>query len=278
MPELLPSSCILHVDNLSLAISHQELVKNISFQLYQGERVCLLGASGSGKSLTARALSGTLPPHCQISGKVTVNGHDVTHQPILQRSNLGRVATVFQDSFGALNPLMSVGKQLSLSTHIGSQHELSSLLEKMHITDSDTLLSRLPAELSGGQRQRLCIALALLSGANLLVADEPTTALDVLNQQQVVDLLKQCTKNNACDHSEHLHGTPLSLLFITHDIHVAAQLCERAIVLYDGQIVEQGSMENLLTAPQHPYTQRLVAAVKTTDEYIAPFIHKVQPA
>ncbi|MGO1296256.1 MAG: ATP-binding cassette domain-containing protein [Vibrio sp.] len=278
MTDIITPSCLLNVDNLSLSIGSNELVKAISFQLHQGERVCLLGASGSGKSLTARALSGTLPANTHVSGKIIINGHDVTHQPILKRPSLGRIATVFQDSFGALNPLMTVGKQLSLSTHVRSHTALSSLLTQMGIPDSETLLSRLPAELSGGQRQRLCIAFALLSGANLLIADEPTTALDVLNQQQVVDLLKQCTNHKSCNHSEHLHGKPLSLLFITHDIHVAAQLCERAIVLYDGQIVEQSSMENLLTHPQHPYTQRLVAAVQNTDEYIAPFIHQVQQA
>lgn len=275
---MLSPSCLLSVDNLSLSIGSTELVKAMSFQLHQGERVCLLGASGSGKSLTARALSGTLPPNTRVSGQVMINDHDVTHQPILQRPAAGRIATIFQDSFGALNPLMSVGKQLSLSTHVRSYHQLSSLLTQMGIPDSEQLLSRLPGELSGGQRQRLCIAFALLSGANLLVADEPTTALDVLNQQQVIDLLKQCTSDQACHHSEHLHSASLSLLFITHDIHVAAQLCQRAIVLYDGQIVEQGRMEEVLLNPQHAYTKRLVAAVQTADSHLAPYTHKGRAA
>ncbi|MGB2063901.1 MAG: ATP-binding cassette domain-containing protein [Marinomonas gallaica] len=254
------SKCVLEVRNLSLSLDQKTLVDNISFSLYEGERVCLIGASGSGKSLTARAINGTLAPYIKVSGEVLVNGDSVAQQPVLARRAQARAATVFQDTYSALNPLMSVGKQLSLSTNIQSRDELLALLKQMQLKDAESLLSRLPSELSGGQRQRLCIAFALLSGANLLVADEPTTALDVLSQQQVIKVLRQCCDDHVCAHSEHLHGSPLSLLFITHDISVAAQLCDRAIVMQDGKIVEQGPLQTLLSQPKHPYTQRLVQA------------------
>ncbi|WP_456296352.1 ABC transporter ATP-binding protein [Vibrio sp. AK197] len=255
---------VLEVKDLSLTIQGHSLVNDINFSLSAGERVCLIGASGSGKSLTARAISGVLPWYCQRSGTIKVNGQEVSHKPVLARPSTARVATIFQDSFSALNPLMPVGKQLALSVNAGSERALYQLLEQMELDNIEQMMNRLPSELSGGQRQRICIAFALLSGANILIADEPTTALDVINQQQVVKLLKQCSGHH-CSHNEQLHGNPLALLFITHDISVAAQLCERALVMENGRIVESATMAQLLSAPQHPYTQQLVHAAYQTN-------------
>lgn len=253
------TDCILQVENLSLSIGGETKVSDISFTLSAGERVCLIGASGSGKSLTAKAVIGTPPVGCQIRGNIRVNGNDVAHLKALARPQASRVSAVFQDSATALNPLMPLGKQLSLALKHSSSAELSSLLTAMELDDIPNLLQRYPAELSGGQRQRICITLALLGKTRLLVADEPTTALDVMTQQQVLRVLQ--------DRSAQPDAP--ALLFITHDIAVAAQLCQRGLVMENGQVIESGSMRQLLNTPQQPYTRSLVAAARRADTFLS---------
>ncbi|MBA0203755.1 ABC transporter ATP-binding protein [Pectobacterium aroidearum] len=253
------TDAILQVDNLNLSMGGETKVSEVSFTLFSGERVCLLGASGSGKSLTAKAVIGTPPAGCQVSGSIRVNGEEVGQLKALARPQTGRVSAVFQDSATALNPLMPLGKQLSLALKTTSSAELSALLSAMQLDDIPNLLQRYPAELSGGQRQRICITLALLGKTRLLVADEPTTALDVITQQQVLQVLQERS----------VQPDAPALLFITHDIAVAAQLCQRGLVMENGQIVESGSMLQLLNAPQHPYTRSLVAAARRTDTLLS---------
>ncbi|MEQ9863744.1 ATP-binding cassette domain-containing protein [Pectobacterium aroidearum] len=253
------TDAILQVENLNLSIGGEAKVSEVSFTLFAGERVCLLGASGSGKSLTAKAVIGTPPAGCQVSGSIRVNGEEVGQLKALARPQTGRVSAVFQDSAAALNPLMPLGKQLSLALKTTSSAELSALLSAMQLDDIPNLLQRYPAELSGGQRQRICITLALLGKTRLLVADEPTTALDVITQQQVLQVLQERS----------VQPDAPALLFITHDIAVAAQLCQRGLVMENGQIVESGSMLQLLDAPQHPYTRSLVAVARRADTLLS---------
>ncbi|MEL7628776.1 ATP-binding cassette domain-containing protein [Pectobacterium aroidearum] len=253
------TDAILQVENLRLSMSGETKVSEVSFTLFAGERVCLLGASGSGKSLTAKAVIGTPPAGCQVSGSIRVNGEEVGQLKALARPQTGRVSAVFQDSATALNPLVPLGKQLSLALKTTSSAELSALLSAMQLDDIPNLLQRYPAELSGGQRQRICITLALLGKTRLLVADEPTTALDVMTQQQVLQVLQERS----------VQPDAPALLFITHDIAVAAQLCQRGLVMENGQIVESGSMLQLLNAPQHPYTRSLVAAARRADTLLS---------
>ncbi|MEI7085530.1 ABC transporter ATP-binding protein [Pectobacterium versatile] len=253
------TDAILQVENLSLSIGGETKISDISFTLFAGERVCLLGASGSGKSLTAKAIIGTPPSGCQISGSIRVNGEEVSQLKALARPQVSRVSAVFQDSATALNPLMPLGKQLSLALKTTSSSELSALLAAMKLDDIPNLLQRYPAELSGGQRQRICITLALLGKTRLLVADEPTTALDVITQKQVLQVLQERSAQPDAP----------ALLFITHDIAVAAQLCQRGLVMENGRVIESGSMQQLLNAPQQPYTRSLVAAARRADTLLS---------
>ncbi|HKS32893.1 MAG TPA: ABC transporter ATP-binding protein [Enterobacteriaceae bacterium] len=250
-----PTGALLDVHNLSLSPGGQTRVNSVSFALYPGERVCLIGASGSGKSLTAKAIAGVSAHGVQQSGMIRVNGIDVSQRNALARPQSARVATIFQDSATALNPLMTVGKQLTLALKTTSE-SLHVLLDAMKLSAIPNLLQRYPAELSGGQRQRICIVLALLGNTRLIVADEPTTALDVITQHEVLQTLKA--------HSASADAP--ALLFITHDIAVAAQLCQRGLVMQDGEIIESGTMAQLLNSPQQAYTRSLVSAVRNAEE------------
>ena len=246
---------VLAVEGLSMLLAGEERIRGLSFNIHAGERICLLGASGSGKSLTAKAITGTPPAGAMLCGRIRVNGVEVCGKHPVSRSAVSRVATVFQDSSTALNPLMTLGKQLRLALPEASEHEIHIMLHAVGLGDIPQFSARYPAELSGGQRQRLCVALAMKSTASLLVADEPTTALDVLTQRQVLQVMR-----DACAYPQ----PPRALLFITHDIAVAAQLCERALVMENGVLVESATIPQLLSHPRHPYSKQLVQAVRQT--------------
>lgn len=248
-------SPILTVRHLTLSIGGETLLDDLSFSIAEGERICLLGASGSGKSLTARAITGTLPAQCEMTGEIWVNGIEVGKVRAPGRSPASRVAAIFQQSATALNPMMSVGKQLARVCGFQQKSAIQDLLHAAGLEDAASLSARFPAELSGGQRQRICTVMALLSQARLLVADEPTTALDVVSQQQTLQMLSQRSA---------LPEAP-ALLFITHDLALAAQLCQRGLVLHEGHLVESGTIAQFLNKPQHSYTRRLVSAVKRNE-------------
>ena len=244
--------------NFGVALQGRALLTDLTFRIGAGERVALLGQSGSGKSLSARAALGLLPRQMTLSGTVEVNGTDIARTHALNRLPATRVAMIMQDTQSALNPLTSVGHQIQrpLMRHRGlsraaAREEAARLMMRMGLPGAE-ILDRCSPELSGGQRQRVCIAMALASDAPFLIADEPTTALDVVTQAGILKLLRAVTE---------APGGP-GLLFITHDLHAAAHLCDRALVLDGGRIVEDGPMAQILNRPAEPYTRSLVQAAQ----------------
>jgi peptide/nickel transport system ATP-binding protein len=243
----------LSVTDLALSIGGRQLVHPLTFSVGAGERVALLGASGSGKSLTAAALAGSLPDGISASGSIT----------FAAGSGRGHAALIRQDPATALNPLVPVGKQIAIPLRIAglsrteAEAEAGRLLARAGIGEPARILSRYTGQLSGGQLQRICIALALACGSSVLVADEPTTALDAVTQLKVLATLRAWEAEGRC------------LLFITHDLTAAASLCTRALVMEAGRIVEQAPMAELLRTPQHPYTRRLVQAARASGQPLA---------
>ncbi|MBT2534566.1 ATP-binding cassette domain-containing protein [Arthrobacter sp. ISL-69] len=260
----------LVVQCLTVSLHRRPLVDGLNFALAPGEKVALLGASGSGKSLTAAALLGALPAGMEVSGQLQLDGTDVPLAPRRPRSagrgsgrpssggsGSGGLAAIHQDPTTALNPLVPLGKQLEIPLrregHSASEarERAAGLLASVGIGDPARVLASYSGELSGGELQRVCIALALACHPKVLVADEPTTALDMVSQAKVLDVLARPSTAG--------HAT----LLITHDLAVAQALCTRALVLSSGRIVEQGPMDTLLSEPSHPYTARLVEAART---------------
>ena len=242
----------LSVTDLALSSGGRQLVHPLHFSVDAGECVALLGASGSGKSLTASALAGSLPDGITASGKISFAG-----------TGPGKAASISQDPATSLNPLVPVGRQLAIPlfatgfTRAGAKAEAARLLARAGIEEPAQVLPRYTGQLSGGQLQRVCIALALACRNSVLVADEPTTALDAVTQLKVLATLRAWGAEGR------------SLLFITHDLTAAATLCTRAIVMEAGRIVEQAPMAELFQSPQHPYTRRLVHAAARAAQPLA---------
>lgn len=221
-----------------------------------GRRVALLGASGSGKSLTVLALLGLLGPQFGVQGSLRVAGRELPW-----RQAPGRrpgMAAVFQDSQAALNPVVRLDRQLlpavARRRHVGTAAAgriVADLLDEVGFEDPERILGAHPSQLSGGQRQRVCLALALAASPDLLVADEPTTALDMISQRHVVDALRRCTGEGRS-----------SLLFVTHDLAVAAELCDDVVVLAHGRVVEAGPMQQVVRSPRAAFTASLVDAAR----------------
>lgn len=255
---------LLEVEDLSVAFPGAQglvpVVRNVSFHVDRGEMVGLLGESGSGKSLTALSLLRLVPsPGRIVSGRVRFDGEDVNalSNAGLRRIRGGRIGFVFQEPMTALNPVFKVGFQImeAIRAHgrISKRRarvKARELLERVAIPDAEGRLDDYPHQLSGGQRQRVMIAMALAADPDLLVADEPTTALDVTIQAQILELLDRLRRE-----------LDLAVLLITHDLAVVAETCDRAVVLYAGEVVEEATTADLFRSPAHPYTRGLLGAV-----------------
>ncbi|MFT7057551.1 MAG: microcin C transport system ATP-binding protein [Pseudorhodobacter sp.] len=259
------SDPVLTVENLNIGFRQNgnviDAVRNVSFTVGRGETVALVGESGSGKSVTALSTVSLLPGSAEISGSIIYNGTQMigADDANLRRVRGNDISFIFQEPMTSLNPLHTIEMQLaeSLELHQGlsgaaTRKRILELLEKVGIRDAESRLGAYPHQLSGGQRQRIMIAMALANGPELLIADEPTTALDVTIQAQILDLLADLkTREN------------LSLLFITHDLGVVRRIADRVCVMQGGEIVEQGLTADIFNNPQHPYTKKLLAAEPT---------------
>ncbi len=246
---------LLEVSNLSIAFpeAHGEvdIVDDISFSVRPGETMGLVGESGCGKSITAMAIMGLLPPSADVRGEVRFDGTDVLDLDPAARNALRghEMAMVYQDALSSLNPSMLVRKQLDQLIRRGGRRSATDLMELVGLDPKRTLESY-PHELSGGQRQRVLIAMALTRNPRLVIADEPTTALDVTVQQQVVDLLNDLRSEIG-----------FATVFVSHDLALVARLAHRVSVMYAGQLVEQGTTAELLEDPRHEYTRGLLGSV-----------------
>lgn len=254
------STPILSVRDLAVSFGGVPAVHGVSFDLIKGQTLALVGESGSGKSVTALSLLQLLPyPRAHHpTGSITLNGQELVgaSEPILRQVRGNRIAMVFQEPMTSLNPLHSVFAQVSevLGLHKGlkgktAKARVIELLDLVGIPNPEQRLSALPHELSGGQRQRVMIAMALACEPDILIADEPTTALDVTIQAQILTLLKDLQTRLG-----------MAMLFITHDLGVVRKIADRVAVMRLGEIVEAGTTQQVFTAPQHPYTRQLLDA------------------
>lgn len=239
-------------------------VKDVSFAVRPKEVLCLVGESGSGKSVTALSLMGLLPETPKkVSGEIIFEGRNILNLSDKERQKLNgnRLAMIYQEPMRALNPLLRIGRQLMepMRIHGGysrseAQAEALQLLREVSLPHDDAMLRRFPFQLSGGQRQRVMIAMAMAMHPTLLIADEPTTALDVTVQAQILTLMQRLRQQ--------YH---MAMLLITHDLGVVAAMADRVAVMYAGRIVETAEVTALFQQPQHPYTQGLMRAIPRLD-------------
>ena len=257
---------LLEVRDLSVRFGAKEVVRSVTFSIASGEKLALVGESGSGKTITALSLL-RLAGEAKISGQAMLRGRDLLSLSEREMRGIrgGEIAMVFQEPMTALNPLMTIGQQIAeilelkkALTPTQSAQAAIELLAKTGIPEPERRANSFPHQLSGGQRQRAMIAMALASEPALLLADEPTTALDVTLRGQILDLLSELQrKGNA--------GEGMAVLLITHDLNLVRRFADRVAVMEQGELVEQGSVAEVFRAPQHAYTQRLIASQPRRD-------------
>ena len=260
-----PADPVLAVENLTLAIGRDTLTEDVSFAIGPGELVSLVGESGCGKSVTALSILGLLPtPPIRVrSGRVLFRGRDLASLPAEEMRKIrgNRISMIFQEPMTSLNPVFTIGDQIAevLRIHRGmgrrqALDRAAALLDRVGIAAAAQQLGRYPHQLSGGQRQRVMIAIALANEPDLLIADEPTTALDVTVQAQILELINDLRRDLG-----------MACLLITHDLGVVSEVSDRAAVMYAGRIVEQGPVDALLDTPRHRYTKALVETIPASN-------------
>lgn len=266
MPET--TAPVLSVDHLRIGFrkggAETTAVHDVSLSVGRGEIVGLVGESGSGKSLTCRSALRLIPRGGRIAaGEVNVGGRDVLAMSAAELRSLRahEIGMIFQDPFTSLNPTLRIGKQLTETLRVNAglsgpaAHERAvELLTQVEIPDPEARLRVYPHELSGGMRQRVMLALAIAAAPTLLIADEPTTALDVSTQAQVLALVKRLRDERG-----------MSILIVSHDFGVIAAMCDRVVVMYGGYVVESGTIAQVYVTPRHPYTRALLDAIPTLD-------------
>ena len=254
---------LVEIRGLTVAFDGVPALHGIDLKVAPGEALGLVGESGCGKSVTWLAALGLLPSKAEVRGSVRLDGRELVGAPraALEKVRGARVAMIFQDPSSALNPVIRVGRQIveAVTLHRGltgraARQEALRLLELVGIPDARRRFDLYPHEFSGGQCQRVMIAMALAGEPDLLIADEPTTALDATIQAQILDLLATLREE-----------TGMAVVFISHDLGAVSQVCERICVMYAGRIIEEGSVEALFEAPRHPYTRGLFDAIPTLD-------------
>jgi len=259
---------MLEVTDLHVQIASRRglvrAVDGVSFEVVKGDALGIVGESGSGKSMTLRAILGVLPPEARItSGQVKLDGQDLVplRQSDLNRIRGPRMSMIFQEPMSALNPVMRVGPQIAEGplVHLGigrakAAERALDLMRRVGIPDPERRYRAYPHEFSGGMRQRVMIAIALACEPEIILCDEPTTALDVTIQDQILRLLARLCRE-----------TGVSLVFVTHDLPVVAQVCQQVAVMYGGQLVESGPVREVLHDPRHPYTLGLVRSAPDFD-------------
>ena len=270
---------ILSIDKLSLSLSGKSILKSIDLNIYPNEIMALVGESGSGKSVTAQAVMGLLPQKsCRIErGSISFNGQSIPAQNSAEWQSIrgAEIGMIFQEPLSSLNPSMRCGKQVAEVAiqhrpEWSNSHRKQKVLEAfkaVNLPDPERVFRAYPHQLSGGQKQRVMIAMALLCEPSLLIADEPTTALDVLVQLEIIQLIQSLQQKNK-----------MSVLFISHDLSLVAHLADRVAVMQNGSVVEENKTQALLSSPQHPYTQGLLASRPKTNERIRylPTLHEIE--
>ena len=261
-PPLPVQTPLLSVTDLAVRFGEHTAVDRISFDIPERETLGLVGESGSGKSATSLAILRLLPQTAAVTGSICFAGTDLLRlSPEAMRRRRGRdIAMIFQEPMTALNPVMSVGRQIAEAVRAhhpeiarsAVRDRVLAALNDVRLPDPERRVADLPHQFSGGQRQRILIAMAIVNQPRLLIADEPTTALDVTVQAQILDLLRELRRS---------HG--LSMLFISHDLAVISQIADRVAVMQRGVVVEQAPATDLFSHPQHPYTRRLLASAPT---------------